>query len=83
MSNDLPETGTVESLKIMVNTIKQYCLPEYPANDKGQKPFIGVVLDEVVKEIEASIFRQETLQETAAADAKYIAAIPCGEEASK
>ncbi len=76
MSNDLPETGTVESLKIIVNTIKQYCLPEFPENDKGQKPFIGVVLDEVVKETEASICRQETLQETAAAMEKYIYAIP-------
>lgn len=72
----MPISGTIPSLKTMVHTIKHYCLPEYPANDKGQKPFIGVVLDEVVKEIEASICIQQTNHETEMANVKYIQAIP-------
>lgn len=81
--SDKHADGTIESLRTLVNTIKEYALPEYPPNELGQVHFLRVVFESVIAEVEASIARQETDKETADANAKYIAAIPAlcrGEE---
>jgi len=83
VSDEIQADGTIESLKTVVNTIKTYAIPEYPENELGQVPFIRAVLDAVVSQVEASIARQETDRETAAANEKYIFSIPAlcrGEE---
>lgn len=56
--------GTIESLKRVVNTIKEYVLPEMPPNELGQVTFVRAVFESVVAEVEASIARQETDKET-------------------
>ena len=71
-----PPEGTIESLRTVVNMIREYAIPEFPATENGQVPFLRVVFDSIVGEIEASICRQETDRETAAANEKYIQAIP-------
>jgi len=75
--------GTIESLRTVVHTIKEYALPELPLNEKGQMPFMRAIFESVVAEVEASIARQETDKEAADANERYIAAIPalCSGEA--
>lgn len=68
--------GTIESLRTVVHTIKEYALPELPLNEKGQMPFMRAIFESVIHEVEASIARQETDKETAGANERYIAAIP-------
>lgn len=50
--------GTIESLRTVVHTIKEYALPELPLNEKGQMPFMRAIFESVVAEVEASIARQ-------------------------
>lgn len=68
--------GTIESLRTVVHTIKEYALPELPLNEKGQMPFMRAIFESVVAEVEACIARQETDKETADANERYIFAIP-------
>ena len=78
-----PPEGTIEGLRTVLAMIRQYAIPEMSANEQGQVPFFRAVFDSVVAEIEASIRRQETDAETAAANWKAIQAIPAicrGEE---
>lgn len=78
-----PPDGTIDSLRTVVSMIQQYAIPELPANENGQIPFMRAIFESVIEEIEASICRQETDRETATANEKYIAAIPAlcrGEE---
>ena len=71
-----PPEGTIESLRTVVNLIREYAIPEFPATENGQVPFFRTVFDSIVGEIEASIQRQETDRETADANWKSILAIP-------
>lgn len=73
---DDPPEGTVDSLRTVVNMIREYAIPELPATENGQVPFLRAVLDSAVAEIEQSIIRQGTDQETAAANERHIRAIP-------
>lgn len=48
-----PPEGTLESLGRVAKMIKEYAIPEFPANEFGQVHFMRVMFESVVDEIEA------------------------------
>lgn len=56
-----PPSGTTESLRVLLNTIREYALPELPANEHGQVPFLRTIFDAALDEVEATIELQKAL----------------------
>lgn len=56
---ECPPEGTIESLAMVANCIKEYAIPEFPANEQGQIHFMRAVFESAVDQIEAFIRNQK------------------------